>query len=110
MSIKEKLEKILGDFLERNKNYAVELYISNAPTNSQIGQMFITIDRTVKTDDDKFIVEWDTKHDIKVNKLSFSYSEVLSCYEEAEEYNQQIVHVLLKNSMEFKFECCGVRI
>lgn len=35
--------------------------------------MFITINRTVKADDDKFIVEWDTKQDIKVNKLSFSY-------------------------------------
>lgn len=45
MTMKERVDKILGDFLKRDRNYAVEVYINNAVTNKRVGQMFITMDR-----------------------------------------------------------------
>lgn len=53
MTIKENVDKNLGEFLDRNKDYAVELYINNAVTNSRIGQIFITSDRIYEADDIK---------------------------------------------------------
>ncbi len=57
MAIKENVDKNLGEFLDRNKDYAVELYINNAVTNSRIGQIFITSDRIYEADDKKFILK-----------------------------------------------------
>ena len=49
--------------------------------------------------------------DIKsVNNILVPYDEVLDCYEERDEYNQQMVYVLLKNGMRIDFECVGLRI
>lgn len=110
MAIKERVDKILGDFLERDRNYAVELYISNTVTDKRIGQMFITMDRTVKTDDDKFVIEWDNGHDLKFNEFSLAYDEILTCYDESDVYNQQTVYVIFKNGIEFIFECIGMQI
>ena len=110
MAIKERVDKILGDFLKRDRNYAVELYIRNAVTNKRVGQMFITMDRTVKTDDDNFRIEWNIGHDIKFNEFSFAYVEILACYDESDKYDQQTVYVIFKNGMEFVFECIGMQI
>lgn len=110
MTMKERVDKILGEFLERNKNYVIELYINNAVTNKRVGQMFITMDRTVKTNEDKFEIEWNIEQDIKFNEFSFTYDEILACYDEADEYNQQTVYVIFKNGMEFIFECIGIQI
>ena len=41
MTMKEKAESILGGFLERNKEYAVELYINNAVANSNIEKFLL---------------------------------------------------------------------
>lgn len=108
--MKEKVESILGGFLERNKDYAVELYIDNAVTNKRIGQTFITMDRTFKADDDKFSIKWDISQDINFNKFSLAYDEILACYEETDKYNQQTVYVIFKNGIEFIFECIGMQI
>ena len=107
--MKEKVDKILGDFLERNRNYAVEVYINNAVTNKRVGQVFITMDRTFKADD-KFSIEWDINHDITFNGFSLAYDEILACYEETDKYNQQTVYVIFKNGIEFIFECIGMQI
>lgn len=42
MIMKEKIANILSGFLNRNKDYAVELCISNAVTNSLISISMIT--------------------------------------------------------------------
>lgn len=110
MTMKERVDKILGDFLERDRNYAVELYINNAVTNKRLGQVFITMDRTVKTDDDKFRIKWDINQDINFNEFSFTYNEILACYEKADEYDQQTVYVIFKNGMKYVFECIGMQI
>lgn len=108
--MKERVDKILGDFLERDRNYAIELYINNAFTNKRMGQMFITMDRAVKADDDKFRIEWNIDQDINFNEFSFTYDEILACYDETDEYDQQTVYVIFKNGMEFIFGCIGMQI
>ena len=110
MTMKERVDKILGDFLQRNRNYAIEVYINNAVTSNRMGQMLITMDRTVKADDDKFRIKWNIDQDINFNEFSFAYDEILVCHDKADEDNQQIVYVIFKNGMEFIFECIGMRI
>lgn len=114
--MKEKVESTLGGFLERNKDYAVDLYISNAVTNSGIGQIFITSDRTCNADDKKFTLKWnkDENYDVRYNEFSIPYDEIMACYEEIDKNDNlkisETVVIILKNGMEFNFGCCGVRI
>lgn len=116
MTIKEKVENILGGFLERNKEYAIELYINNAITNNRIGKLFITADRIYKADDEKLTLKWnkDANYDVRYNDFSFLYDEIMACYEEVDKDDNlkisETVVVVLKNGMEFDFECCGMRI
>lgn len=51
MTMKEKVENILGGFLDRNKDYAIEFYINNAVTNSNMGKIFITSGRIYETNE-----------------------------------------------------------
>ena len=108
IDVKEKVIKILGDFLERNKEYIVEAYISNPVTNHIIGRMYVATDRTFKTDDKGFTLEWDNKKDITYNNLSIPYNEILACYDETDEYDQQMIFIILKCGISVDFGCCGM--
>ena len=108
VDMKEKVIKILGEFLDRSEGYIVELYISNPITNSIIGRMAITTDRTFKADDKGFTLEWDNSNDIKINNFSISYDEILACYDEVDEYEQQMVFAILKCGVSIDFGCCGI--
>ena len=110
MAMKEKVDKILGGFLERNKEYAVELYIDNAITNSRLGQVIMTADWTFKADDEKLTLEWNIGTNINFNKFSIQYDEIIACYDEIDKYDQQMVYVVLKNGMTIDFGCIGMQI
>ena len=116
MAMKEKLESILGGFLDKNKDYAVEIYINNAVTNNRIGQIFITSDRIYKADDKKITLAWnkDDNYDVRYNEFLIPYDEIMKCYETVEKEDKlkitEAVVVILKNGMEFDFECCGMRL
>ena len=112
MTMKEKVDNILGGFFDRNKDYAVELYLRNAVINSSMGKILITSDRIYNADDNKFKLEWnkDENYDVRYNEFSILYDEVMACYEERDEYNQQMVHVILKNGMTIYFECVGTKL
>ena len=79
MTIKESVDRNLGEFLDRNKDYAVELYINNAVTNSRIGQIFITSDRIYEADDKNFILKWnkDDNCDVRYDDFSVPYNEIM---------------------------------
>ena len=115
-STKEKVDNILGGFLERNKDYAVELYINNAVTNSNIGNIFIVPDRICNADDKKLTLKWnkDENYDVRYNDVSIMYDEVMACYEKIDKEDNlkisETVVVILKNGMEFSFGCIGMRI
>lgn len=116
MTMKEKAGNILGGFLDRNQDYAVELYINNAVTNSRIGKLFILSDHIYETDDKKIIIKWnkDANYDVRYNEFSIPYDEIMKCYEEMDQEGNiktsETVIIIFKNGMEFDFECCGVRL
>lgn len=108
IDVKEKVTKTLGGFLDRNKEYIVEAYISNTVTSHIIGRMYVATDRTFKTDDKGFTLEWDNKQDIAYNNLSVLYDDILACYDETDEYDQQMIFVILKCGISIDFGCCGM--
>ena len=116
MTMKEKVENILGGFLERNKDYAVELYINNAVANSNMGKIFITSDRIGETNDKRLTLKWskDENYDVRYNDFSIPYNEIMACYEEVDKDDNlkisETAIVILKNGMEFSFGCVGMRI
>ena len=115
MIMKEKIANILSGFLNRNKDYAVELCISNAVTNSRIGQIFITSDRIYETNDKKITLKWnkDENYNVRYNNCSVPFDEVMKCYKTVEKEDKlkiaETVIVILKNGMEFEFVCSGMR-
>lgn len=108
MGIKEKIEMLLGGFLERNKNYSVNVYIRNGVTGNFMTRLLIPIERNIQLEEKKLLMGWKVS-DVECNELSLMHDEIMDCYEEKDEYNQQMVHVLMKNGMMIEFECCGER-
>ena len=114
--MKKRVKNILGGFLERNKEYAIELCMNNAVTNSNIGKLFIASDRIYSVDDKKLTLKWnkDKNYDVRYNDFSILYDEIMACYEEADKGNNlkisETAVVILKNGMEFSFCCIGMRI
>lgn len=108
IDVKEKVIRTLGEFLDKNKEYIVEAYISNTATSHIIGRMYVATDRIFKTDDKGFTLEWNNKQDIAFNNFSVPYDEILACYDETDEYDQQMIFVILKCGVSIDFECCGL--
>lgn len=104
----EKLTKMLGDFLERNKNYAIEIYFRNGITGNLIVKMLIS-DGYLKQEKEKCIIGGNIA-ELDCEQIILPYNEIMDCYEERDEYNQQTVYVILKNSMIIEFERCGMRM
>lgn len=115
IDIKEKVIKTLGEFLNRNKDYAIEAYISNGMTDSNIGRIIILTDRICNTKDNKFIIEWDkdVNSNVRYNNFSLTYEEIMACYEEEDTYGKlkiaETAVVILKNGIKFDFCCVGMR-
>lgn len=110
MIMKEKVESILGVFLDRNKDYAVSGYIRNGVSGNSISSFLIPMDRKVGLGEKKLSIESNVNEIKHVNDISIPYDEVMDCYEERDEYNQQMVQMILKNGMMIYFECVGMRI
>lgn len=110
MTMKEKVENILGGFLDRNNDYAVTGNVSNGVSGNNISDFLIPIDRQYESAEKSFFLEGNIDDIKSVNRISIPYDEVLDCYEERDEYNQQMVHVILKNGISIDFECVGMRI
>lgn len=110
MTMKEKVESILGGFLERNKEYAISGNISNGISGNPISDFWMTIDRQYGTNESVLYLKSNIGEIKSVNHISIPYDEVMDCYEERDEYNQQMVYVILKNGMRIDFECVGMRI
>ena len=110
MTMREKIVSILGGFLERNKDYAISGNISNGISGNPISDFWMTVDRQYGSNESVLYLK-SSIGDIKnVNHIIIPYDEVLDCYEDRDEYNQQMVHVILKNGVTIYFECVGMRI
>lgn len=113
MKLKEKIENILGSFQERNKNYAIEVYIRNGLTGNFMTRLLIPINRNVQLEEKRYLMDWKVD-DAECNELSLLYDEIMDCYEERDEEDglkiAEKAVVILKNGMKFEFECSGVRV
>lgn len=116
INIKEKVIKTLGEFLNRNKDYAIKAYINNGMTDSNIGRIIILTDRIYNIKDNKFMIEWDkdVNFNVRYNNFSLTYEEIMTCYEEIYKHKDlkisESVVVILKNGMKIDFECVGMRM
>lgn len=110
MTMREKVERILGGFLERNKDYAISGNISNGISGNPIFDFWMTIDRQYGSNESVLYLKSNIGNIKSVNRIMIPFDEVLDCYEEKDEYNQQMVNVILKNGMTICFECVGMRI
>lgn len=110
MTMKEKVESVLGGFLERNKDYAIGGNISNGISGNTISSFWMTIDRKYGSSESALYLKSNIGDIKSVNHILIPYDEVLDCYEEMDEYNQQMVYVILKNGMKIDFECVGMKI
>lgn len=114
MAIKERVETILGGFLERNKDYAVHVYIRNGVTGNCVADMVIPMDRNVELKREKFLLTGNVGDISYCNSLSLPYDEILGCYEENAVEDRlkiaEMVAVILKNGMQIEVECVGDRI
>lgn len=106
MQMKERVETILGGFLKRNEDYVVYAYLRNGITERMFTHMTL-FNRRIEEGEQDFRVEWN-KDDVIFNQsCSIPYEEVMSCYEETDEYGQESVYIVFKNGMIATFECCG---
>lgn len=108
--VKEKVDNALGGFSDRNREYSISGCIRNGVGGSTIADFLIPIDRKIETNERKFFLRSGMDGIKNVNDITIPYDEVLDCYEEKDEYNQQMVYVILKNGMRIDFECVGMRI
>lgn len=108
--MRDKVEKILGGFLERNKDYTISGNVSNGISGNPISDFWMTKDRQYGSNESVLYLKSNIGDIKSVNHISIPYDEVLDCYEEKDEYNQQMVHVILKNSMTIYFECVGMKL
>lgn len=107
--IEIKIEMIIEKFLEKNKEYTIEIYITNAINDKIMSILYIPIERNIRSDKDTLTLTWKTKN-VECNHFSLIYDEIMDCYEELVEPSFQAVSVLLKNGMKFQFECVGIRV
>ena len=110
MTMKERVDKISGGFLERNKEYANCGNMSKGISGNPISDFWMTVDRQYGTNESVLYLKSNIGDIKSVNHVVVPYDEVLDCYEEKDEYNQQMVYVILKNGMKIYFECVGMQI
>ena len=88
-SAKEKVDNILGGFSDRNREYSISGCIRNGIGGNAIASFLIPIDRKIGSNERKFFLRSGMDGIKNVNDITIPYDEVLDCYEERDEYNQQ---------------------
>ena len=103
MSIKERVEKVLGTFLERNKDYVIHAYLRNLSSENILADFSISTWR-IGIHDRYYKIVWDEDY------IVISYADVMKCYEETDEFGQQSIHIFLGGGIRIEFECCGEQV
>ncbi|CUX56075.1 hypothetical protein BN3590_02183 [Clostridium sp. C105KSO15] len=104
---KEKFSKTLNDFLTRNEEYAIEIYLKNTDIDSFIGRFLAPSGRNYDQNGERgFKVSWNSG----VDSLCIPHNEVINCYDERDEYGIQTIYVIMESGVSIEFECCGMRV
>lgn len=111
-TMKENVNGVLGEFINKNKDYVIEVYICDGVSDSIIGRIFVSLDRSFATKEDECVLEWDTGNSL-FNRFTFQYDDIMACFEEWCEPDMknigQTVVIILKNGTKYCFECVGIR-
>ena len=111
--MKERVESILGGFLERNKDYAISGNISNGISGNPISDFWMTIDRQYGLNESVLYLKSNIGDIKSVNHIMIPYDEVMDCYEEKDKEDglkiSEIVVVIFKNGIKLEFCCIGMR-
>lgn len=102
---REKISKTLNEFLTRNKDYSIEIYLKSTNSESIIGRLLMPISRNYdhKYKENRFNMAWNGGD----NLFNIPYEEVLVCYEEKDGYGSQTVNVIMKTGFTIELECSG---
>ncbi len=107
MDKSENAKKILNNFINRYKDYAIDIYLSNINSDVILGNFLMPTERNFGlSEEGEYIIEWNDKN----SKIRISYSEIAACYEERDEYNSHTIHVIMRNGIKIDIECCGMRL
>lgn len=107
---REKTDDTINDFLDRNKDYAVEVYLRSTEADTIISRLLVPSDRNYDRngyDGNCFRLSWGENC---CNDLTIPYDDVIGCYKETDEYGSQTIHVSMKYGLVIDFECSGMRV
>lgn len=100
---KKKISNTLDNFLDRNQNYSIEVYLKS--TDIIIGRFYVPVVRNYdQNGESQYKLSWDNG----TNSLNIPYDEVINAYEEIDEYVSQSVDVIIKGGIIISLECCGL--
>lgn len=103
---REQMKGILDNFMRRNGNYAIEIYICNANSDLTIGKLLIPIERSCNHDkNDVYNISWGLG-----NSIDIPYKEVIACYEERDGDISETVYVIMKCGLIMDICCVGLRL
>lgn len=102
---KEEIILALDGFFNKNKDYIIHIYIRNTTTET-IGEIHVPVERNWNCSrESRYEVSWNDGIDF----FAIPCDEVLSCYQETDEYDIQTVYVILKCGISIEFECVGLQ-
>jgi len=110
--MKEQITDLLGGFLEKHKDYAIEIYISNGISDSRVARLFVTNDRNFEAKEKQFWLSW--QHgEINTSDITFPYAEISDCYigylePDMKNLFQADIIIAMKNGMKYQFQCVGI--
>lgn len=98
----EKTDKILKNFFDKNKDYAIELIVG--PEAKPIGNFLITVDRSCFSKDNIFAVSW------QCQMVKLDYNDVTSVKKDKDEFGIETVRIKTTQEITWEFICVGMRI
>ncbi len=112
MAMKEQITDLLCGFLEKHKDYAIEVYVKNGITDKNIVRLFVPSNRKFEVKENQSILKWQFG-EIDSSGITFPYDEILDCYvgylePDMRALFQADIIVAMKNGMKYQFQCVGM--
>lgn len=101
----EQMKKIFSNFMERNKDYALEVCIKGLHQNP-LGRFFIPMERRYQSDENSMsAISW-----IQGSIVNIQCKEVAVCCEERERDISETIHFVMESGMLVDISCVVLRI
>lgn len=101
----ERMKEIFSNFMDRNKDYALEVCIKGSHQNL-LGRFFIPMERKYQIDENSIsAISW-----IQGSTVDIPYREVIDCFEERDGDISETIHFVMESGMLIDISCAGLRI